>query len=221
MSFRKSLLFVSVVLATAGFTRNLHAENTVEPQPSVASPQGQADSTSTLATPGIVEEPSESRFRWGISAAGGPLLGAYSGGAGGIDARFGMQMSPLLGLYAQPILMAGAGVSGSAKGASATGLGLYGLGAMVDTTLANLFYVAGGPELLFGAVGTAAANANGSTSASASTGPFFSLAARTGFAFGSMRPDRRKAFTLGLDLHVVFAGGAAVLPMLGLGYEAF
>jgi hypothetical protein len=218
MSLRKSLLFVSVVLATAGFTRNLHAENTAEPQPSAASPQ--ADSSSTLTTPGI-EEPSESRFRWGISAAGGPMLGAYSGGAGGIDARFGMQMSQLLGLYAQPILLAGAGVSADAKGASATGLALYGIGAMVDTTLANLFYVAGGPELLFGGVGSAAASANGASSASASTGPFFSLAARTGFAFGSARPDRRKAFTVGLDMHLVFAGGVAVLPMLGLGYEAF
>jgi hypothetical protein len=220
MSFRKSLLFVSFVLAMAGFTSNLQAENTAEPQPSAASPQ--ADSSSTLPTPGVENEPSESRFRWGISGAGGPILGAYSGGAGGIDARFGMQMSQLLGVYAQPILLAGAGVSADAKGASATGLALYGFGAMVDTTLANLFYVAAGPELLFGGVGTAAASANGGTArASASTGPFFSLAARTGFAFGSARPDRRKAFTLGLDMHVVFAGGAAVLPMLGLGYEAF
>jgi hypothetical protein len=219
MSRSKSLLFVSFVLAMAGFTSNLHAENTAEPQPSAGNPQ--ADSSSTLPTPGVEDEPSESRFRWGISGAGGPILGAYSGGAGGIDARFGMQMSQLLGLYAQPILLAGAGVSADAKGASATGLALYGIGAMVDTTLANLFYVAAGPELLFGGVGTAAASATGAARASASTGPFFSLAARTGFAFGSARPDRRKAFTLGLDMHVVFAGGAAVLPMLGLGYEAF
>jgi hypothetical protein len=218
MRLRKSLLFVSVVLATAGFTRNLHAEDTVEPQPSAASPQ--VDSTSTIATPGI-EEPSESRFRWGISGAGGPMLGGYSGGAGGIDARFGMQMSQLLGLYAQPIVLVGAGVSADAHGASATGLALYGMGAMVDTTLANMFYLAGGPELLFGAVGTAAAGSNGSASASASTGPYFSLAGRAGFAFGSARPERRKAFTVGLDMHVVFAGSAAVLPMLGLGYEAF
>jgi hypothetical protein len=115
----------------------------------------------------------------------------------------------------------GAGVSADANNASATGLALYGMGIIADATLADLVYFAGGPELLLGGVGTAAASSNGTASGSASTGPFFSLAARTGFAFGSKRPDRRKAFTVGLDAHVVFAGGTAVLPMLALGYESF
>jgi hypothetical protein len=168
-----------------------------------------------------MEEPSVSRFRWGIAANGGPMMGAYSGGAGGLDARFGMQLSSLLGLYAQPRLLVGAGASADAGGASATGLALYGVGAMVDATLADLFYVAGGPEVLIGGVGTAAASSGGSSSASASSGAFFSMAGRTGFAFGSKRPERRKAFTLGLDMHVLFAGGATFLPMVALGYEAF
>lgn len=168
-----------------------------------------------------MEEPEESRFRWGIAANGGPMMGAYSGGAGGVDARFGMQLSSLLGLYAQPRLMVGAGASSDAAGASATGLALYGMGAMVDATLANMFYVAGGPEVLIGGVGSASASSNGASSASASSGAFFSVAGRAGIAFGSARPERRKAFTLGLDMHVLFAGGATFMPMLALGYESF
>ena len=189
--------------------------------------EGSASSTagtaSTATTPEAqpFEEPSESRFRWGIAANGGPMLGAYSGGAGGLDARLGMQLSSMLGVYAQPLLLVGAGASADANGASATGLALYGVGAIVDATLADLFYVAGGPELLLGGVGTASASSTGSGSASAASGTFFSLAGRTGFAFGSKRPERRKAFTLGLDMHVVFAGGTAFLPMVALGYEAF
>jgi hypothetical protein len=188
---------------------------------SVATQSSGAEGQPATELPDAMEEPSVSRFRWGIAANGGPMMGAYSGGAGGLDARFGMQLSSLLGLYAQPRLLVGAGASADAGGASATGLALYGVGAMVDATLADLFYVAGGPEVLIGGVGTAAASSGGSSSASASSGAFFSMAGRTGFAFGSKRPERRKAFTLGLDMHVLFAGGATFLPMVALGYEAF
>jgi hypothetical protein len=148
-------------------------------------------------------------------------MGGYSGGAGGIDARFGWQLNPLLGVYAQPIALLGAGASANVNGASATGLALAGFGALADATLADLFYVAAGPEVLFGAVGSGSSSSNGGSSGSGATGPFFSVAARAGFAFGSMRPTRRKAFTVGLDLHVIFAGDVALLPLIALGYEAF
>lgn len=186
-----------------------------------SSGSAEAQASASAPAPDATEEASESRFRWGIAANGGPMMGAYSGGAGGLDARFGMQLSSLLGLYAQPRLMVGAGASADASGASATGLALYGMGAMVDATLADMFYVAGGPELLFGGVGSASANNTGASSASASSGAFFSMAGRAGVAFGSTRPERRKAFTLGLDMHVLFAGGATFLPMVALGYESF
>jgi hypothetical protein len=162
------------------------------------------------------------RFRWGLSAAGGPILGGYSGGAGGIDARFGAQFNPTFALYAQPIVLLGAGASVSARGASATGFALYGVSGLADVTLGNLFYLAAGPELLIGGVGTAAASTSGNTSTDTSpTGPLFSVAGRAGFAFGSQRPDRRKAFTVGLDLHVIFAGDVAVMPLIAFGYESF
>ena len=177
--------------------------------------------SSAAPGPDPMEEPEVSRFRWGIAANGGPMVGSYSGGAGGIDARFGMQLSSLLGLYAQPRLLLGAAASSSATGASASGLALYGMGAMVDATLADMFYFAGGPEVLIGGMASASASSNGTTSESATSGAFFSVAGRAGIALGSARPDRRKAFTLGLDMHVLFADGTTVFPMIGLGYESF
>lgn len=175
---------------------------------------------SAAAEPVAEPEPSESRFRWGISGAGGPLMGGYSGGAGGIDARFGWQFDSLFAVYAQPALLLGAGASANVEGASATGLALYGFGALADVTLGDLFYVAAGPELLFGGIGEASASST-SASASGATGPFFSMAARAGFAFGSKRPDRRSAFTIGLHMHAVFANETAILPLVALGYESF
>ena len=196
-----------------------HAEapEEVAMQPSAAAEQ----STTTTESGDVMDEPEVSRFRWGIAANGGPMMGAYSGGAGGLDARFGMQLSSLLGLYAQPRLVVGAGASSDATGASATGLAMYGMGAMVDATMLDMFYVAGGPEVLVGGIGSASANTAGGSTASASSGAFFSVASRAGVAFGSTRPDRRKAFTLGLDMHLLFANGTTFLPMVALGYEAF
>ena len=165
-------------------------------------------------------EESLSRFRWGINALGGPLMGGYKGGAGGIAARFGWQLDSLLGIYAQPVFLVGAGATASNSGASATGMALFGGGVLGDLTFGDFYYIAAGPEVLFGGIGEASASTN-SASASGSTGPYFSVDFRTGFALGSRHPDRRKAFIIGLDMHVVFAYKVALLPMVSLGYEAF
>lgn len=210
-----------LTVATLTVLVQMSRAHAAAPEEVATTSSGSAPAPAAAPEAAPFEPESESRFRWGIAANGGPMLGAYSGGAGGIGARFGMQMNQLLGVYAQPMFLLGAGVSSDASGASATGLALYGVGAIVDATLIDLFYVAGGPELLLGGVGTAAATTGGASSASAATGPFFSVAGRAGLALGSARPNRRKAFTLGLDMHIVFAGGAAVLPMVALGYEAF
>jgi hypothetical protein len=173
-----------------------------------------------------VEQPdaASARIRWGLALGGGPMVGGYSGGAGGIEGRIGAQLSPMFAVYAQPLLLLGAGLSASAHGASATGLAVAGVGVLADLTLADLFYLAAGPEVLLGVIGTGAASVQGaesSASASAATGPFFGITARAGFAFGSKRPSRRKAFTVGLNLHAIFAGDVAVLPLITLGFEAF
>lgn len=226
MYITKTLVRHSVVLGVLACSSVASAEwsapEDLATQSSSSDAETTADSTAADSDiPDVMDEPSTSRFRWGVAANGGPMMGAYSGGAGGVDARLGMQMSSMLGLYAQPLVLVGAGASADANGASATGLALYGVGAIVDATLADMFYVAGGPELLMGGVGTASGSSGGNASASSTTGAFFSVAGRAGVAFGSKRPERRKAFTLGVDMHMVFAGGATFMPMVALGYEAF
>lgn len=220
MNRSTSLAGIVVTLTTlTSMTGQASASAPEEVATESSAPVPEAQQAGPVSDP--MEEPEQSRFRWGIAANGGPMMGAYSGGAGGLDARFGMQLSSLLGLYAQPRLMVGAGASADANGASATGLALYGMGAMVDATLADMFYVAGGPEVLIGGVGSATASNNAAGSASASSGAFFSMAGRAGLALGSTGPARRRAFTLGLDMHVMFAGGTTFFPMVALGYESF
>lgn len=167
------------------------------------------------------EDEDKTRFRWGLSGFGGPLVGPLSGGAGGLDARFGAQINHLVGVYGQPVLLLGAGADSSVNGASASGVALYGVGALVDVTLANIIYIAAGPELLHGGMGSSSVALTGSKAAG-STGPYFSVAGRAGLLLGSMKPERRKAFHIGLDFRMVMnPGDPLVLPMLALGYEAF
>jgi hypothetical protein len=163
----------------------------------------------------------KSRFRWGITGGGGPMIGGYTGGGLGVDARFGMQVSEMLGVYAQPSVFVFIGALADDTNADVTAGAVYGLGALGDLTLGDLFFLAAGPEILMGAIGSASVNADGST-AEAASGPFFSIAARTGFVFGRKGPDRRSGFSVGLDLHAVFAGGETAIPvMIFLGYESF
>jgi hypothetical protein len=217
MNSSSTLIGIMTLAAIAPVVSNVARAEAPE---EVAMESSSAPSTPT-AEYDPAAEPSASRFRWGIAANGGPVVGAYSGGAGGLDGRVGVQLSSILGLYAQPTLMLGASASSDAAGGSASGLALYGMGAMADATLGNMFYVAGGPEVLRGGFASVSGTTSGTTSASATAGTFFSLAGRTGLAFGSMRAERRRAFTLGLDMHVLFANGATFMPMLALGYESF
>lgn len=206
-----ALFSVVLGLASFGFKGSAAAQDAAANAPAV---QPESDEVGK-------DEPSESRFRWGISGAGGPLMGGYSGGAGGITTRFGYQVDSLLGFYGEPLLLVGAGASADVQGASATGIALYGLGAMADITLGDFFYLAAGPEVLLGAMGEVQAGAAGTGSVEAATGPFFSLGTRAGFALGSVQPNCRSAFTIGLDMHVVFASEVAIMPLIALGYEAF
>ncbi len=167
------------------------------------------------------EEEEKARFRWGISALGGPLLmGGNTGGVGGVDVRLGAQISNMIGIYGQPVALIGGGASASTTGSSASALVMGGVGALVDFTFADLFYVAVGPEFMSGATGSSRVGVTG-TGSSAESGTFFSVAARAGFALGSMKPTRRKAFTIGLDFRTIFTEDPVVAPLVALGYDAF
>lgn len=157
------------------------------------------------------------RFRWGIHGFGGPMLGGVRGGAGGMDARFGVQIKNFVGVYAQPIMIVGAGASADVDNVSATGLFLGGVGVLAEFDFLDMIYVGLGPELMGGGVGEV-----DESSASASTGPYFSIATRAGLAFGSKKPERNSMFSFGLNMHVVFYdNGVAVFPMISLGYDRF
>lgn len=169
------------------------------------------------------------RFRWGISGFGGRYFVAGTGGGiGGFDARFGAQVNRMIGFYGSPILLIGGGASVSTGQQSASTsvslVALYGVGALVDFTFSDLLFVAIGPELLRGAAAQAATKASesgSSASASAEAGTFFGIEARAGLALGSMKPNKRKAFTIGIDLHTIFTSKPMVVPMLALGFDAF
>lgn len=166
----------------------------------------------------------ESRFRWGITGGAGPMVGGYSGFGLGVNARVGMQLSQMLGVYAQPVAMVAVGAQADYDNADVTAAALYGVGALGDITLGDIFFVAAGPELLLGGVGSSGVvvNPDGSTATvEASTGPYFAIAARAGVVLGSKKPTRRSGFSIGLDMQVVFAGDALILPLIYLGYERF
>jgi hypothetical protein len=152
------------------------------------------------------------------------MVGGYTGFGLGVAGRIGMQMTPMFGLYAQPTALVAVGAQADHDNADVTAAALYGVGVLGDITLGDLFYIAAGPELLLGGVGSSSVQVNpdGSTqSVEASTGPFFSIATRAGFVFGTKKPTRRSGFTIGLNMPIVFAGDTLILPMVFLGYERF
>ncbi|MFO0676582.1 MAG: hypothetical protein U0169_08615 [Polyangiaceae bacterium] len=154
------------------------------------------------------------RFRWGISPIGGALMsGGATAGGGGIDLRFGAQITRMFGVYAQPVAIIG-GSSGAAGG-SATVMG--GNAVIADFTFADMVFVGVGPEVLGGASASA-----GTAGAAASSGVNFSLAARAGVILGSQKPERRRGFLIAFDMRTIFtAGSPTITPMLGLGYETY
>jgi hypothetical protein len=173
-------------------------------------------------------DPNATRFRWGISGVGGKyFVSGLSGSIYGIETRFGAQINSDIGIYAAPILLVGAGIEASsntttgASSAKTSAIALYGVSAIVDYTVADIFFVGAGPELIAGAGGAASVKSDGTTSESAEAGTFFGVGARTGLAFGSMQPARRKAFTIGVHVHTVFMHKTTLIPLLSLGYDAF
>jgi hypothetical protein len=192
-----------------------------EPAPAAPAAPAAGAAAAPAPTAGQPEE-TPGRFRWGISALGGPYFyNGASGGLGGVDVRIGYQLNGDLAIYGQPSLMIGGGAKAGASGASASALAFYGIAALADYTLADMVYLAAGPEILAGGTGASEVSTTGGK-ASASSGAFFSVAARAGLALGSKKPERRKAFTIGLDFHCTFVtGGPLIVPAVALGYEAF
>lgn len=195
------------------------------PPPAPAPPPGAAPAPAAegapAPAPAAAPADGKTRFRWGISGFYGRYFySGQNGGFGGVDLRFGAQINNHLGIYGMPILGLGFGASASKNGASVSALALYGVGAVADYTVDNMFFFGGGPELLAGGGGSESVTTT-SGKASANAGAFFSLVARAGIALGSVKPNRRKAFTASIDFHAVFMNKPTMIPMLTLGYDSF
>lgn len=120
------ILSTSLMMPTLAFaqeeswTDDAPAEGSATPAPTPPE-QAAPDAASPEEPPTGAPQPDEKtfaqRFPWGFSGMGGPLTGGYTGGAGGVDARFGAQLSETPGIYGQPVLLLGAGAAASATGA--------------------------------------------------------------------------------------------------------
>ena len=177
------------------------------------------------------------RFRGGV----GGLLGAFFPGGVwqfGPEGRLGYQIDDLMAVYASFGAHAGFRVARDENGDSSfnAGAAVF-VSPMFEVTLADVFFAGIGPQFLYGTFASLDTAVSGE-SVGADVGVFVGLMpgfkVKTGVGFGSDDPDRRKQFTLALDLSVVFgdryevtssgnveAGVAVgVLPMLAIGYDA-
>jgi len=180
----------------------------------------------------------QGRFRWGISGLGGPYMGAYKGGAGGLDLRFGWQLNDNIGIVAQPHLALGFGAQSDENSASISATALSGVGGLADYTVADFFYAGAGLGVSTGGFASGSISSS-SGSAQVADGPFFDVPFRIGIALGSKKPSRRNAFTIGINGHLLFVSsdvstaqsdgtvtnekklGVVALPLISLGYESF
>jgi len=223
-----ALLSKFVVVAATLFVPGTAFAQSTSPAPSQPAASAPSDAAPGAAAPAAPAAPateeasSGARFRWGIWAEGGPyLFSGSSGGAGGVAARFGAHINDSFGVYGQVVGLVGGGASVSSGSTSASGLVVGGLAAVGELTLADHFFIAVGPELIDGTAGASSASSS-SASASAASGAFFSIDARLGAILGSVRPDHRGGFSLGVDMHTILTpGGAVIAPMIGLGYDSY
>ena len=170
----------------------------------------------------MVEERDHARFRWGWWLEGGPYFsGGSPGGIGGATVRMGAQITNMFGVTAQAVALIGGGGEISSTSTAVNVIAVGGVGVLGELTLGNIFFVGLGPELLGGSAGSTSAGTSGAA-VSEYAGVMFGLTGRLGLALGSVHPGRRKGFSFGIDLHTLFTpGSVVVVPMFGLGMEAF
>ena len=156
-------------------------------------------------------EENAGRFRGGVSGN----LGAFVPGPIvllGAEGRFGYQINDMLAAYGGIGAMAGLGfgVGVSDTGGSGTiSLGAaLAFNAMFEATFANVFFVAAGPQILWGSFVSESiyADTQAATGVTASvfSGILPGLKARIGVGFGKEQPSRRKQFTLAFDASLMF-----------------
>ncbi len=187
------------------------------------------------------------RFRGGVSGS----LGAFVPGPIvmlGAEGRFGYQIDDMMAVYGGINAMAGlgfgVGVEEDQTSASISAGAAVGVHAMFEGTFGDVFFLAAGPQILYGSFVSESFYTDGAaagTEASVFYGPMPGLKFRIGVGFGSDAPRRRKQFTLAFDGSLIFgerllveesatttsgtvtvSDGIAVgfLPTLSLGFDA-
>ena len=182
---------------------------TITLQTSFARAQDAAAAPATAAAAAAVAPAGGLRFRSGISLGGGiEKVSVVSGGMYGLDARFGAQLSDLLGIYMQPHLSFGS-LSGQAGGAGVSGAtGTFSIAAIAEATFMDRLFAGAG--LGYGVLNNP-------------SGPMFQARAG-GYLLTTRGEDgiRRKGLMAGVDLRTIFVNGATgVLVIASIGYEKY
>jgi hypothetical protein len=220
--------------------------NPVVAQETGSEPASTAQTTAAADAP-VAKQPI--RVRWGVSGALGYFLPAKAVDFG-VSGRIGVQLGDHFGAYADigyvPGIGLGASSSGTGGSISISAIGFFHFTPMAEFDLGP-FFVAGGPILASGGWGqieeSADSNGNVSQFVVAAGGFLPGFDVRTGFTFGSVKPNgKRSGFTLGFDLKLINAQVSSVsqsggpngasqtiqtgdriwgfTPMLMLGYES-
>ena len=161
------------------------------------------------APPAATVAQSGLRFRSGISLGGGiEKVSVVSGGMYGIDARLGMQLNDVLGIYLQPHLSFGS-LSGQAGGAGISGsTGTFSVAAIGEATFMDRLFAGAG--LGYGMLNNP-------------SGPMFQARAG-GYLLTTRGQDgiRRKGLMAGVDVRSIFITGATgLLVIASIGYEKY
>lgn len=191
-----------------------HADETKAPE----APAAAAAAAPAKAPAANDEEHEDLRLRIGFNLGGGyAFVGSAGGPAIGLGFRVGVQVNRLIGAYYQT----GANVLVVSGGGNTAAASFIPNSAMLSLTPVDMFEVAAGPSVDYfgyGAVST------GAGSATAAGGVAFGIAGRAALHLGGRNAEtgRRSGFTIGVDVHPIFAAGDVAVPItLGLGGDWF
>lgn len=208
MSTSRAMLIAG--LCSASLTLAQSAPPPLPPPPPADAP------VATTPPPAVV--PVEKPYQMGVRIGGSAGLGAWVPGPmisfHLFDLHGGIQVSPLFAAYLRVgySASAGIGIMANAMGASvsASGAGMWLIGANAELGLGDSFFIAGGPQVGVGSwarTRVAANTSGGSVQAIVSSGAHPGFDFKIGFGLGqpNKQTKRRTQATIALDLSMLYA----------------
>lgn len=208
MSTSRAMLIAG--LCSASLTLAQSAPPPLPPPPPADAP------VATTPPPAVV--PVEKPYQMGVRIGGSAGLGAWVPGPmisfHLFDLHGGIQVSPLFAAYLRVgySASAGIGIMANAMGASvsASGAGMWLIGANAELGLGDSFFIAGGPQVGLGSwarTRVAANTSGGSVQAIVSSGAHPGFDFKIGFGLGqpNKQTKRRTQATIALDLSMLYA----------------